>query len=322
VSTDFDAYRILQVDPWASQDEIDAAFRRLTETAGDDHRLELEAAYRILSDPAERRAYDERRVAAPAEVLSEIAASIEPASPSPDNWAGAPWRAAEVGWAIVAGIALTILGSIPFVAAAVAVAGDADEVDNDPEALAISLAGSAVFQFAILGAVWWFALRKHNLRWDALGLRKPVRGSWWLPFGLFLGAMVIVAVYGLILTLLDLEPDTDLPDAVYDNALPLTVAFILTVTVAPIIEEIFFRGFVFRGLATSWGVVWGGAASACLFGIAHALNPDGIYVIAAIAGIGALFAWGAYWSRSVLPCIGAHFLFNLFQMIAATLSNT
>ncbi|RME81086.1 MAG: J domain-containing protein [Caldilineae bacterium] len=63
-----DYYRILQVDPGAEPEVIQAAYRRLARKyhpdtgQGDARRMqELNEAYAVLSDPARRRAYDRRR---------------------------------------------------------------------------------------------------------------------------------------------------------------------------------------------------------------------------------------------------------------------
>ena len=55
----------MQVERTAGQDEIDQAYRRQwaaypSDPAPDTRLRELQTAYRILSDPEERRAYDER----------------------------------------------------------------------------------------------------------------------------------------------------------------------------------------------------------------------------------------------------------------------
>lgn len=71
---DKDYYAVLQVDPRADPEIIEAAYRRLSRKYHPDvsadpeasHRMrELNAAYEVLSDPARRRAYDRRRPAGP-----------------------------------------------------------------------------------------------------------------------------------------------------------------------------------------------------------------------------------------------------------------
>jgi hypothetical protein len=71
---DKDYYAILQVDPRAEPEVIEAAYRRLSRKyhpdvdgrPGAGHRMaELNEAYEVLSDPGRRAAYDLRRSVAP-----------------------------------------------------------------------------------------------------------------------------------------------------------------------------------------------------------------------------------------------------------------
>ena len=71
---DKDFYAILQVDPRAEPEVIEAAYRRLSRKyhpdvseAGDAARRmrDLNEAYEVLGDPARRRAYDRRRPLGP-----------------------------------------------------------------------------------------------------------------------------------------------------------------------------------------------------------------------------------------------------------------
>lgn len=69
-----DYYAVLQVDPRAESEVIEAAYRRLSrkyhpdvsEDPQAERRMrELNEAYAVLGDPARRRAYDRRRPAGP-----------------------------------------------------------------------------------------------------------------------------------------------------------------------------------------------------------------------------------------------------------------
>ena len=323
MATDFDPYAILEVERSAGQDEIDQAYRRqwaaYPNDATPETRLrEIQVAYRILSDPEERRAYDARLAERAVDAVSwTMEPELGTAATTPiavDGPGRVPWGVREILLAIAVIVGGVILASIPIFFLADWVAGD-KKLDEDGDALAIQLAASAIFQLAALWTAWRFSIHKFRLNWSALGLRKPVRGMPWLPFSLAAGALLIVGVYGVLLDAAGIHPDTDLPDAALDNALPLAIIIVLTVTLAPVVEELFFRGFVFAGLTTRWGPIWGTLGSASLFGIAHLGNSGYFYVVPPIVMIGAMFAWGYYYSKSILPSIGAHFLFNLIQVI-------
>jgi membrane protease YdiL (CAAX protease family) len=85
---------------------------------------------------------------------------------------------------------------------------------------------------------------------------------------------------------------------------------------APLMEEVFFRGFIFGGLRDRWGWVFAAVVSGLLFGVAHIGNPGSLLVVAPIAGVGALFAWGYNWSGSLVGPIIAHLLFNTMSILA------
>ncbi len=322
MATDFDPYAILQVDPSAGQDQIDEAYRRQwaaypSDSAPAARLRELQTAYRILSDPDERRAYDARLTERAADGASPSFADANPTGASSAR--GVPWGVKEILQSVGVVIGGVILVSIPIFLVADSVAGD-QKVEDDPEALAILFVASSFFQVAALGAAWWFSVRKFGLGWDALGIRKPEQGMPWLPFSLVTMALLIVGAYGLLLDVAGIHPDTDLPDAAYDNTLPLVIIFVLTVAVAPVVEELFFRGFVFGGLTARWGWIVGAAGSAALFGAAHLGNSGYVYVVPPIVGIGILFAWSYHFSKSILPSIGGHLLFNLIQVVGVLIA--
>src|SRR5450830_1664624 len=94
MATDFDPYRILEVDPSAGHEQIDEAYRRQwaaypRDPAPEARLREIQAAYRILSDPAERRSYDERRqaVASASVAVAEGAPVVPALRPAPETGA-------------------------------------------------------------------------------------------------------------------------------------------------------------------------------------------------------------------------------------------
>ncbi|MEO8457547.1 MAG: CPBP family glutamic-type intramembrane protease [Chloroflexota bacterium] len=324
MATDFDPYGILQVPASARQEQIDEAYRKQYAAHGSDQapdiRLrEIQAAYRVLSDPAERRLYDERRAHAPAPTaVAERAVPFEGEATvvAPTDTETPLWTTGDIIRAVLSVIAVVIAGSVPIYLLAGQVAGSTDNIDKDGNAIAIVLMSSLLFQAAALGSVWYFGLRKYKLSIRSLGFRPPETGWPWLPFVLVMAAMAIVVVYSLLLDAAGISPDTDLPDAVYDNILPLAIALVLTVAVAPVVEETFFRGFVFAGLSRRFGWVWGALGSGTLFGAAHLGNAGYLYVVPPIIAIGVMFAWAYRKTHSIYTSMAAHFLFNLIQMIA------
>jgi membrane protease YdiL (CAAX protease family) len=232
---------------------------------------------------------------------------------------GARWTLKDIGKAIGIVILGTIVASIPPTIVAALIAGSED-IEDDPTALTIALGASIFLELFLLGTALYFSVRKYGLSVASLGLRWPERGGFWLTvgltFGLVMGAFGISFIYFVALDAVGISPDTDLPEQAYQSAGPLIVLGVLSLAVAPLMEETFFRGFVFGGLRSRWGAAAAAGASGLLFAVAHIGNPGTMYLIPPVAAIGALFAWGYLVSGSLLASILAHFLFNLVAFTA------
>ena len=232
---------------------------------------------------------------------------------------GVPWTLRDIGKAIGIVILGTIVLSIPPAIIADVIAGS-EPIEDDPTALTIALGASVFLELFLFGTALWFSVRKYGVSIASLGLRWPERGGFWLTVGLtfaiVLGAFSISFVYFAVLDAVGISPDTDLPEQVYQSPGPLIVIAVLSLGFAPLMEETFFRGFVFGGLRYRWGALAAAGASGLLFAVAHIGNPGTIYLIPPIALIGALFAWGYAVSGSLLASILAHFLFNLVAFTA------
>lgn len=184
-----------------------------------------------------------------------------------------------------------------------AVAGASEEVTP--------ILGTLAFELALGGVVLVLGARR-GLGLEALGLVWPRR---WGPLvTAWLGSHAILIVYTLaVMSLGSLGVDVERLKG--GNALPLRpeaalpVLVLLGVTavlVAPVCEELFFRGLLYRGLRGFWTLGPALALSGVCFGLFH-LN---LAVLVPFALIGALFAWSTEASGSLLTSIGAHVLVN------------
>jgi CAAX protease family protein len=97
---------------------------------------------------------------------------------------------------------------------------------------------------------------------------------------------------------------------------PLTILmfFVLVVVMAPLLEEISFRGMLFPALGRYIGPVGGILVSAFLFG---AIHPQGPVLWAALASIGAFSALLAYLTRSLIPSMVLHACQNAMTLTVA-----
>ena len=175
-----------------------------------------------------------------------------------------------------------------------------------------ALVANLVFKDALfIGLVAAFALWRYRLGWQGLGLRPFDRSLWWLPVVAAAAALVSVIVYGSILVGLgfDQPEQTEVQTFFESNAaLPLT-GFALVI-MAPLSEEIFFRGFIFPGLIRPLGLAGGMVATGVLFGAIHITGSDTVAIALPFSAIGVLFCWLYYRTGSLWPSIITHSLFN------------
>jgi membrane protease YdiL (CAAX protease family) len=160
--------------------------------------------------------------------------------------------------------------------------------------------------------VAWIAVRLsvgETPRWR-FGLVRPegvVNVLRWTAaaYAIFWGAAILLsAIFG--------PPDdqslvTDLRD---EDALGVVIAWaVLICVLAPIVEEFFFRGFMFTVLYRRLGVVWAVIIDGIVFGIGHAAGAELIQLLALAAfGMGLCLL---YWrTQSIIPCMALHALNN------------
>ena len=96
---------------------------------------------------------------------------------------------------------------------------------------------------------------------------------------------------------------------------PFWVSFIAMYIVAPLVEELIFRGIMYSGVRRGWGIAAAIIVSSVIFGIAHGNILQGIY--AALAG--AVFAFAMEMTGSVWNAIAAHTAYNLSNYLAELL---
>ncbi len=93
---------------------------------------------------------------------------------------------------------------------------------------------------------------------------------------------------------------------------------IALVVVAPLTEELLFRGLILRGFMQRYGTVPAVLLSTLLFALVH-VNP---YQFASAITMGVFLAWLFVRTRSLWPCIIAHALFNCHLIVLPILRDT
>jgi membrane protease YdiL (CAAX protease family) len=186
---------------------------------------------------------------------------------------------------------------------------------------AVGAAFTIGFEALFAATVLVLATRRRASLSD-LGFRRPDR---WGPLAIaVVGAYATLFGYGLLIGLLDqlgvdvgwFEGGNSIPlDEEASDGLPRVALIALfgvaVVLVAPIAEELFFRGLLFRSLDEAWPGWAAVVVSGVAFGAFH-LNPA---VILPFSVIGMLFAWAFRASGSLWVTVAAHFIINALSFI-------
>jgi membrane protease YdiL (CAAX protease family) len=132
-------------------------------------------------------------------------------------------------------------------------------------------------------------------------------------------AVVYIVLSGLWIGLLHLQNETDsITRTLKENPTTAKVAgiAIFAVVIAPIVEELFFRGFVFTALRDKLAPIWAAIATGILFGLVHAFGSP-IGFLPPLALLGTLLCI-VYWKTgSIYPAIGLHCLNNCVALASA-----
>ena len=156
-----------------------------------------------------------------------------------------------------------------------------------------------------------FALR--GIHWRHIGFGKFSWSTMGLGCGFLILGYAIIFPVNLIMDKLGIGTQGEMLLRVFDELDSPFWFFLVGVVVAPVVEEIFFRGFLFQGFRQKYG--WAAAVflSSAIFGAAHfdlaSLFPTFV--------LGVVLAYVYHRSNSVWPGIILHFLVNSFGLCLA-----
>jgi uncharacterized protein len=162
-----------------------------------------------------------------------------------------------IGVGIVAVIVASGIVAIPF-----AVAG------ADLDSGGFIIVGTIVQDLVMIAAAYFVTADLGRPTARTFGLR-PFRSS---AFGWIFAALVAYLVLTSIYTVLVDPPSEQLPNGLEDadqNLLLAVATGMLLIGVAPLAEEVFFRGFLYQAFRNSFGVLPGALLSALIFGAIH-----------------------------------------------------
>ncbi|HYJ78584.1 MAG TPA: type II CAAX endopeptidase family protein [Longimicrobiaceae bacterium] len=205
-------------------------------------------------------------------------------------------------WFAWVGFLVAITGVLVLVGTVAAIVG------ADGESPGFVVIATMVQGAVFVGTAVWFAGRVAKPKAWHFGLRStrfwPAVG--WAALGVF-SFYLVSAIYAALV-----QPDAE-QDVVEslggdEGTFGLVVAGLMVIAVAPVVEEIFFRGFFYRALRSRFSIVLAALMDGLLFGFIHFNfeGADGLLILPPLALLGFIFCLVYEKTGSLYPVIGMH----------------
>ena len=159
-----------------------------------------------------------------------------------------------------------------------------------------------IFIFAWRG-IHWKHLRFGRFNWNTLGI----------GCGFLIASYMIIILHNALLFRLGVDTQGENIVKLFAELDSPVWFFIVGAIFAPLVEEIFFRGFLFQGFRARYGWTTAMILSSAIFAIAHL---DFVVLIPTFI-LGCLLAYVYHRSNSIWPGIVLHFLVNAFGLLGA-----
>ena len=219
-------------------------------------------------------------------------------------------------WLPIAGLAAGLtfgLLSLSILAGVLGAAG----VDTDGDSPGLTAAGTVIIDVSVVVASLLFAGLVARLRAWHVGLRGAP-----LKFTAAIAAIGILAffLFSLVYAAI-VQPDE--PQKVVDdlgadtNSLLLVTGALVVIVVAPVCEELFFRGFLYRVLRLRMAFWLAGAIDGLLFGLVHASSTS-LAALPILAFLGFVFCYVYERTGTLFATIAMHALNNTVSYGVAT----
>ena len=151
-----------------------------------------------------------------------------------------------------------------------------------------------------------------RIHWKYLGFGKFTLNVIGIGCGLLIGGYAIIIAHNALLYAFGIDAQGDQIFEIFDQLESPIWFFITGAVIAPIVEEIFFRGFLFQGFRQKYGWMPAVFLSSAIFGAAH-LDP--VSLIPTFV-LGCVLAYVYHRSNSVWPGILFHAAINSFSLCA------
>lgn len=228
------------------------------------------------------------------------------------------WGLPDVAIAWIVGLVCALVAVLPLFAIA---AGRSDApvtglpADLEVSGILASLFGQSV---GVIGTLALIGRSKGRgsltadfgfaMRWQDLG---------WVPLGVGI-AFVAGVVLWPVTELADLDGSAQevVRQFEHANGVEIPLFAIAVVLIAPVAEEVLFRGALLRGLLRRTSPGWAVFGSALSFALVHVLlDPDTYYYLPAFLALGLVCGWRAVSTRTLSQSIFLHVGFNLLGSI-------
>lgn len=223
----------------------------------------------------------------------------------------------QVPWGLRQVIYAVLIASAPvlslYALAALLPANDSATATTGPGFAALTVVLTAIIDGWYLLWAWVFSLRRWRLPLRSLGFRPVGRQVLWIvPVALVVVYTASALYLALYQHFVGPPPRQDIVTLFPHTAAGLILFAVIVEVVAPFFEETIFRGFIFQGLASTWGPVPGALVSAAFFGLIH--QQFGLLFVPFFV-LGLALAGVFYWTRSLWATIALHAAFNMIGVL-------
>lgn len=166
----------------------------------------------------------------------------------------------------------------------------------------------------MVGVVWFIALHKRKGRLRDLGLRYYSIGkTLWYTFISLIAIFAVSFLYVFVMnSVFAIEaPASKIEILVKNRSISNTVLLVVVAFIGPVIEEVFFRGFLYSAFKKNWGVLPALFLSSFLFSIVHLQ----LYSFVPLMIIGWLLAYIFEKTKSLFTAIFLHGVYNLILIL-------
>ena len=239
---------------------------------------------------------------------AEAGAPRQGTSTAPEPKGSEAWKPWSAPLALLVWFGSTLVVTIVI---AIAAAAMGYSIDDPPSG--VNIAGTFAQDLVMIGAVLLFAYMAGRPRAADFGLVRT-------PVGKAIGAMIAIWIgfitFSLVWkTAISLDDPQTLPDqlGIAGSTLNLVLVVIIITVLAPVSEELLFRGYIFRALRNWRGFAPAAIITGLIFGAVHiGSSPIGFALPLAAFGFGLCLLY--QWTGSLYPCIALHAANNAFAL--------